>query len=222
MYYLALGISRTCSRKYLPGSIKDTYFPSVLYSVLHRFIKSQSCIISKWVWAWFSYPHPCWLSYTLQPKDHWGSLSVLSCLLLRTRISLLLILGKLLRTTLMVKLATNIRRAFSSTARALLEVIWAGTKSHPTYEESLKKKMSKNRKLSGADKVKFASVAWLQCLNNIFDWHDRSGDPHTSDKDKELRASGQIFQGDTRLTSVHVYANGTVEYSKASFNKAQE
>ncbi|KGO64959.1 hypothetical protein PITC_041780 [Penicillium italicum] len=101
-------------------------------------------------------------------------------------------------------MATNIRRAFSSAARAFLEIIWEGTQSHREYEDLLKEKMKKNRKLSGADKVKFA------------------GEPHTSDKDKELRASGQIFQGQSRLTSVHVYANGTVEYSKASYNGAQE
>ncbi|PYI03623.1 hypothetical protein BO78DRAFT_463183 [Aspergillus sclerotiicarbonarius CBS 121057] len=101
-------------------------------------------------------------------------------------------------------MATTIRRAFSSATRALIEFIWEGTKSHPKYEDLLKEKIKKNQKLSGVDKVKFA------------------GDPHTSDKDKELRASGQIFQGQARLTSVHVYANGTVEYSKTSFNSAQE
>ncbi|CAI7676160.1 unnamed protein product [Penicillium palitans] len=53
---------------------------------------------------------------------------------------------------------TNIRRAFSSTARALFEFIWEGTKSHPEYEDLLKEKMKKNRKLSGADKVEFAFV----------------------------------------------------------------
>lgn len=148
---------------------------------------------------------------------HWRGL-----LHLRPRTSLSKFLCTLLWTTLTVRLATNIRRAFSSTARALLEIIWEGTKSHPKYEDLLKEKMKKNRKLSGADKVKFACVTQLQCSNHIIHWHNSSGEPHTSDKDKELRASGQIFQGQSRLTSVHVYENGTVEYSKASFNGAQE
>jgi hypothetical protein len=49
-----------------------------------------------------------------------------------------------------------------------------------------------------------------------------SGEAHTSHKDNKLRVSGQIFKGQTRLTSVHAYADGEVEYSKQSFNDAQE
>lgn len=49
-----------------------------------------------------------------------------------------------------------------------------------------------------------------------------SGQPHTSKKDEKMRASGQIFQDQSRLTSVYVYVDGTVEYSRKSVNDAQE
>ena len=48
----------------------------------------------------------------------------------------------------------------------------------------------------------------------------RSGKPHTSIVDTKLRVSGQIFKGNTRLTSIHAYDDGTVEYSKM-YNDAQ-
>jgi hypothetical protein len=49
-----------------------------------------------------------------------------------------------------------------------------------------------------------------------------SGKAHISHKDNKLRVSGQIFKGQTRLTSVHAYADGEVEYSKQDFNNAQK
>jgi hypothetical protein len=48
------------------------------------------------------------------------------------------------------------------------------------------------------------------------------GQAHTSHEDSKLRVSGQIFRAQARLTSVHAYADGEVEYSKQSFNDAQE
>ncbi|KAA8643355.1 hypothetical protein EYZ11_000908 [Aspergillus tanneri] len=84
------------------------------------------------------------------------------------------------------------RRSLSTTAKALIQFFWKGTKAHPKYEQLLEAKIKKNQKLAGTDKVDFA------------------GDPHTSDKDEKQRASGQIFKGSSRLTSVHVYENGDV------------
>ncbi|KAE8151542.1 hypothetical protein BDV25DRAFT_138777 [Aspergillus avenaceus] len=96
------------------------------------------------------------------------------------------------------------RRGLSSVARTFLQYIWKGTNSYPEYEQMLDKKVKQNSRLSKANKVEFA------------------GDPHTSEKDEKKRASGQIFQDQMRLTSVHVYIDGTVEYSKKSYNDAQE
>lgn len=48
-----------------------------------------------------------------------------------------------------------------------------------------------------------------------------SGKEHSSTKDQGDRVSGQIYQGVTRLTSVHAYADGRVVYSKDDYNDAQ-
>ncbi|KAM5467387.1 hypothetical protein MauCBS54593_005355 [Microsporum audouinii] len=94
-------------------------------------------------------------------------------------------------------------RAFSSSARALLEFVWKGTKSIPEYEENLRTQVRKNSKLVGADRIEIA------------------GGEHDSDADPKLRVSGQIFEGNRRLTSVHAYKDGTIVFSKDVFNKSQ-
>ena len=49
-----------------------------------------------------------------------------------------------------------------------------------------------------------------------------SGGEHSSSKDKAYRVSGQIYKGGTRLTSVHVYADKVVVFSKDDYNDAQQ
>lgn len=49
-----------------------------------------------------------------------------------------------------------------------------------------------------------------------------SGKEHNSPKDEVDRVSGKIFNGLTRLTSVHAYADGRVTYSKDDHNDAQQ
>jgi hypothetical protein len=49
------------------------------------------------------------------------------------------------------------RRAFSTTARTLLQFLWKGTTADPEYENMLKEKLSRNAKLVEADKVE---IAW--------------------------------------------------------------
>ncbi|KXS93468.1 hypothetical protein AC578_9219 [Pseudocercospora eumusae] len=95
-------------------------------------------------------------------------------------------------------------RSFSSTARAILNFIWKGTEPVAQYEDLIKKKLSHNTRLAGADTVEIA------------------GRPHTSSKDAKLRVSGQIFKDNARMTSIHAYDDGTVEYSKQSYNDAQK
>ncbi|KAL2215057.1 hypothetical protein M432DRAFT_627702 [Thermoascus aurantiacus ATCC 26904] len=97
------------------------------------------------------------------------------------------------------------RRAFSTAPRTLLQFIWKGTPPAPEFEDMLKDKVSRNKKLAKkADRIEIAGKA------------------HTSSRDQRLRVTGQIFRGKTCLTSVHVYADGTVKYSKPSYNNSQE
>lgn len=49
-----------------------------------------------------------------------------------------------------------------------------------------------------------------------------SGQPHTSRNDPKVHVSGQIFKNGKRVTSLHVYEDGTVGYSKEIFNESQE
>ncbi|KAI9728114.1 MAG: hypothetical protein M1834_007830 [Cirrosporium novae-zelandiae] len=95
-------------------------------------------------------------------------------------------------------------RTFSTTAKALINIIWSGTTEQPKYKAMIEEKLRKNNKLKNADRVEIA------------------GAEHTSTKDSQLRVSGQIYQGPRRLTSVHAYDDGRVEYSKKSYNDAQE
>ncbi|KAF1820043.1 uncharacterized protein K489DRAFT_412070 [Dissoconium aciculare CBS 342.82] len=95
-------------------------------------------------------------------------------------------------------------RYFSTTAQAFLKFIWKGTEPVTKYEDLIKSKLSDNSKLALADTVEIA------------------GQPHVSSKDPKLRVSGQVYKGNVRLTSVHAYDDGTVEYSKQSYNEAQK
>ncbi|EER37135.1 conserved hypothetical protein [Histoplasma capsulatum var. duboisii H88] len=91
-------------------------------------------------------------------------------------------------------------------SKDFVKFVLEGTIAHPNYEDFVEDKRKKNKKLAGADEVKFAGAPH-----------------HTSDQDPKMRASGQVFRGTTsRLTSVHVYEDGTVVYSKESVNDAQE
>ncbi|KAK2795258.1 hypothetical protein FQN52_006188 [Onygenales sp. PD_12] len=99
---------------------------------------------------------------------------------------------------------SSISRKFSSTARALLQFIWKGTEPIPKYEDTVISKVKKNTKLTGADRIEIA------------------GGEHDSVADPKLRVSGQVFEGNRRLTSIHAYHDGTVVYSKEVFNKSQE
>jgi hypothetical protein len=49
-----------------------------------------------------------------------------------------------------------------------------------------------------------------------------SGEPHTSASDPKTRVSGQVFKDGKRLTSIHAYEDGVVQYSKLDINDAQE
>lgn len=86
----------------------------------------------------------------------------------------------------------------------MLRFIWKGTEPVERYEDMIRDKMSKNSKLAGADVVEI------------------SGQPHISPAVSKLRVSGKIFQEATRLTSVHAYDDGTVKFSKESYNESQE
>ncbi|DAA73117.1 TPA_exp: hypothetical protein A8136_5042 [Trichophyton benhamiae CBS 112371] len=98
---------------------------------------------------------------------------------------------------------SSFRRAFSSTARSLLEFVWKGTKPIPEYEENIKTQVGKNYKLDGVDRIEIA------------------GGEHDSAADPDMRVSGQIFKGHRRVTSVHAYKDGRVVYSKELFNESQ-
>ncbi|QPH01214.1 hypothetical protein C2857_005413 [Epichloe festucae Fl1] len=95
-------------------------------------------------------------------------------------------------------------RFFSTTARAFLSFVWKGTEPHSQYEVTARTQILKNTKLDGVDTVEIA------------------GQPHTSRNDPKVHVSGQIFKNGKRVTSLHVYEDGTVGYSKEIFNESQE
>jgi len=56
-------------------------------------------------------------------------------------------------------------RAFSTTARNLLRVIWKGTEAIPKYDEMIKEKIKSNPKLNGtAETVELASVMLVMLI----------------------------------------------------------
>lgn len=48
-----------------------------------------------------------------------------------------------------------------------------------------------------------------------------SGQENNTAKDKVNHVSGQVFKGNTRVTSVRAYTDGRVVYSKDEYNDAQ-
>lgn len=111
-------------------------------------------------------------------------------------------------------------RKFSSTARRLLEFIWKGATRDSKYEKIIEDQVGLNNRLKGAaTKVEIqyeyaiVPIRRLTCV---------SGSAHKSRSDPETHVSGQIYGAHGRLTSVHAYEDGTVEYSQKKYNEAQE
>lgn len=113
------------------------------------------------------------------------------------------------------------RRAFSSTARALYQFIWKGTQPNTEYEALVTEGLKRNPELDGADRVEIEFVPFLGTLTPAFYSLSSRGDPHISPKDQVMRVSGKVFRGDVRITSLHAYNNGLLVYSKKKYNDAQ-
>ncbi|MCJ1256898.1 hypothetical protein MMC24_004723 [Lignoscripta atroalba] len=94
---------------------------------------------------------------------------------------------------------------FSTSARALLQIIWKTTERVAKYDEMIEKSIENNLKLK--DRVGTVEVA---------------GREHPSTQDPKLRVSGQLLdKNGIRITSAHWYHDGEVKYSKGRFNDAE-
>ncbi|KAK3049164.1 hypothetical protein LTR09_009583 [Extremus antarcticus] len=105
-------------------------------------------------------------------------------------------------------------RRFATSARAFLKIVWDGMKKGPFWgeqtEDSDRGQRQACRNPEGEGECSLESGVWTNMT--------RRGKPHTSSDPKEHIAAS-LYKDDKRVTSVHVYADGTAEYSKEKYNK---
>ncbi|PKY00271.1 hypothetical protein P168DRAFT_322329 [Aspergillus campestris IBT 28561] len=99
-------------------------------------------------------------------------------------------------------------RAFSTAARALKSLYWSdrGTTMNVAWV--------KNYAEDAVDLVP-------QLVDKV-DSGTVQGDPHTTDRNNDpLHGSITLKKGDSRVTSAHVYPDGTVVFSKAAYGRVK-
>ncbi|KAK5069150.1 hypothetical protein LTR64_008697 [Lithohypha guttulata] len=91
-------------------------------------------------------------------------------------------------------------RQFSSAARALITFLWDGTSKDTAWETAARQCIENNTKLPTIEVAKV------------------KGEPHKSKDPKEHVSMVLYDNNDVRVTSVHVYKDGTGKFSKGKFN----
>jgi len=109
-------------------------------------------------------------------------------------------------------------RQFSTATRALLKFMWAGMSKDTEWETAARQCIEYNTKLPAIETAQIKSVMSL-CLR-MYQPVDRMfrGKPHKSNDPKEHVSMTLYDKDDVRVTSVHVYKDGTGKFSKSKYN----
>lgn len=109
-------------------------------------------------------------------------------------------------------------RQFSTAARALLKFMWAGMSKDTEWETAARQCIEYNTKLPAIETAQVKSVMSVYLRIYHSDNFMFRGKPHKSKDPKEHVSVTLYDKDDIRVTSVHVYKDGTGKFSKSKYN----